>query len=121
MGLRTPLPRDGRAPGQAENLLCCDHDRPPHRARPSSEGAYPRTPDGRYFVVRGRLRQLSNPALPEEERAALVAELMAARRAVRAAGDDAAATAVCQAAGGRRQGRARRARAGLVGRRRAGL
>ena len=63
---------------------------------PSSEGAYPRTPDGRYFVVRGRLRQLSNPALPEEERAALVAELMAARRAVRAAGDDAAATAVAR-------------------------
>ena len=63
---------------------------------PSSEGAYPPTPDGRYFVVRGRLRQLSNPALLEEERAALVAELMAARRAVRAAARDAAATAVAR-------------------------
>jgi len=58
---------------------------------PSSEGAYPRTPDGRYFVVRGRLWRLSNPALAEDERAALVAELMSARRAVRAAGDDTAA------------------------------
>ena len=39
------------------------------------------TPDGRYLVVRGRLWRRSNPGLPEEERAALTRELMAARRA----------------------------------------
>ncbi len=43
---------------------------------------YPVTPDGRYFVVRGRLWRRSNPSLPEPQRAALVGELMAARRAV---------------------------------------
>jgi hypothetical protein len=40
----------------------------------------PVTPDGRYIVVRGRLWRRANPHLPEEIRAALVAELMAARR-----------------------------------------
>lgn len=44
---------------------------------------YPVTPDGRYFVVRGRLWRRSNPALSEQRRAELVAELMRARRAVR--------------------------------------
>ena len=43
---------------------------------------YPVTPDGRYFVVRGRLWRMSDPALPAEERAALTKQLMAARRAV---------------------------------------
>jgi len=71
---------------------------------PSSEGAYPPTPDGRYFVVHGRLRQLSNPALPEEERAALVAELMAARRAVRGSGRRGRGDRRGQATGRRRQG-----------------
>lgn len=42
---------------------------------------HPTTPDGRYFVVRGRLWRCSNPALPEPERAAHTRELMAARRA----------------------------------------
>lgn len=42
----------------------------------------PRTPDGRYFVVRGRLWRLSDPALSAEKREALVAELMSARRDV---------------------------------------
>ena len=42
---------------------------------------YPVTPDGRYFVVRGRLWRKTNPSLPEEERVALVADLMKARRA----------------------------------------
>lgn len=54
---------------------------------------YPVTPDGRYFVVRGRLWRRANPELPEERRAELVRDLMAARRAVRsakAAGDDSA-------------------------------
>ncbi|MGV1873675.1 hypothetical protein [Agrobacterium rosae] len=44
---------------------------------------YPDTPDGRYFVVKGRLWRRSNPALDELTRAALVKDLMAARRAVR--------------------------------------
>jgi hypothetical protein len=43
---------------------------------------YPVTPDGRYFVVRGRLWRTSNPALPPERRSALTSELMRARRAV---------------------------------------
>ena len=41
----------------------------------------PTTPDGRYFVVRGRLWRCSNPGLGVEERALLVARLMAGRRA----------------------------------------
>jgi hypothetical protein len=41
----------------------------------------PTTPDGRYFIVRGRLWRCSNPALPPEVRDELVKELMAARRA----------------------------------------
>jgi hypothetical protein len=40
------------------------------------------TPDGRYFVVRGRLWRTSNPALDAVEREQLVKELMSARRAV---------------------------------------
>ncbi len=47
--------------------------------------ACPETPDGRYFVVRGRLWRKSNPGLDEETRQQLVDELMAARRAVGAA------------------------------------
>ena len=43
---------------------------------------YPVTPDGRYFVVRGRLWRCSDPSLPEHERAALTATLMRARAAV---------------------------------------
>ena len=51
------------------------------------------TPDGRYLIVRGRLWRAANPHLDEDERKALVAELMAARRAVRHDRDDAAAVA----------------------------
>jgi hypothetical protein len=40
---------------------------------------YPVTPDGRYFVVRGRLWRCSNPALGQGQRAALTAALMRAR------------------------------------------
>ncbi len=40
---------------------------------------YPTTPDGRYFVVRGRLWRCTNPALPEEEQTALTRALMRAR------------------------------------------
>ena len=43
---------------------------------------YPVTPDGRYFVVRGRLWRRANPALSDAENQALVHRLMAARRAV---------------------------------------
>ena len=62
-------------------------------------GAHPVTPDGRYFVVRGRLWRRSDPSLPEERRAALVADLMRARRAVGAAlrGGDGAALATARA------------------------
>ena len=42
---------------------------------------YPVTPDGRYFVVRGRLWRCSNPSLAEDARAELVQALMDARRA----------------------------------------
>ncbi len=58
-----------------------------------SKRAYPTTPDGRYFVVRGRLWRASNPALESTVRERLVHELMTARRAVgvaRRAGDSAA-------------------------------
>jgi hypothetical protein len=41
---------------------------------------YPVTPDGRYFVVRGRLWRCSDPRLTAEHRAGLTCELMAARR-----------------------------------------
>ena len=44
---------------------------------------HPVTPDGRYFVVGGRLWRMSNPALSEQERAELVRKLGAARQAVR--------------------------------------
>nr|WP_026151791.1 hypothetical protein [Sphingomonas sp. TX0522] len=47
--------------------------------------APPVTPDLRYIVVRGRLWRRANPALAEDERQRLVAQLMAARRAVAAA------------------------------------
>lgn len=51
---------------------------------------YPVTPDGRYFVVRGRLWRRTDPALPEPERTRAVHALMRARAAVaraRRAGD----------------------------------
>lgn len=56
----------------------------------SSPRQYPVTPDGRYFVVDGRLWRTSNPALATEARQALVDRLMRARREVsvaRKAGD----------------------------------
>ncbi len=43
------------------------------------------TPDGRYFVVGGRLWRRTNPGLSAERRETLVRELMNARRAVKAA------------------------------------
>ncbi len=60
---------------------------------------YPVTPDGRYFVVRGRLWRRTDPTLPDDRRALLVSELMAARRAVGAArrADDPAACTLARA------------------------
>lgn len=51
------------------------------KSRPVTE--YPDTPDGRYFVVRGRLWRKSNPALSPTRHDELVKELMSARRDVR--------------------------------------
>ncbi|MCL7714982.1 disks large-associated family protein [Stenotrophomonas mori] len=42
----------------------------------------PRTPDGRYLVVRGRLWRMADPRLPDAQRQQAVRALMAARRAV---------------------------------------
>ncbi|MCW2529624.1 MAG: hypothetical protein JWM76_4484 [Pseudonocardiales bacterium] len=42
-----------------------------------------RTEDGRYIIVDGRRWRASDPGIPDQLRAQLVAELMAARRAVR--------------------------------------
>ena len=55
----------------------------------------PATPDGRYFVVRGRLWRLSNPHLDPTIRDRLVHDLMDARRSVAQAkrNDDNAALA----------------------------
>ena len=62
---------------------------PSSAARPAGPGAppmrYPTTPDGRYFVVRGRLWRCADPALDPARRAALQRELMSARRAKGAA------------------------------------
>jgi hypothetical protein len=44
---------------------------------------HPVTPDGRYFVVKGKLWRLSDPAIEPGERARLVQTLMDARRAVK--------------------------------------
>jgi hypothetical protein len=60
---------------------------------PPAPRHHPTTPDGRYFVVRGRLWRCANPTLPDDERARLVRDLMASRRAMgaaRRAGDRAA-------------------------------
>ena len=46
---------------------------------------YPTTPDGRYFIHNERLWRCTNPLLDARERSQLVKELMAARRAVKAA------------------------------------
>lgn len=66
---------------------------------PETAAAYPVTPDGHYFVVRGRLWRMSNPDLSEDERASLVSDLMAARRDVRAGLKAQDRDAVCDARG----------------------
>ncbi|QRF54490.1 hypothetical protein D4A92_23595 (plasmid) [Rhizobium rosettiformans] len=52
----------------------------PRPTEHSKGSDYPDTPDGRYFVVRGRLWRKSNPALSSSRRDVLVKELMSARR-----------------------------------------
>lgn len=44
---------------------------------------YTPTPDRRYYVIRGRLWRLSNPALDQQQHERLVAELMSAKNDVR--------------------------------------
>jgi hypothetical protein len=46
---------------------------------------HPVTPDGRYFVVRGKLWRMSDPNIDPREKSRLVKDLMAARRAVKEA------------------------------------
>ena len=46
---------------------------------------YPTTPDGRYFVVKGRLWRCTNPSLEEKTKEVLVKQLMDARRQVKQA------------------------------------
>jgi hypothetical protein len=54
---------------------------------------YPETPDGRYFVARGRLWRKTDPRLPEPERRAAIKALMQARRRVGQATTEAEARA----------------------------
>ncbi len=57
---------------------------------------YPSTPDGRYFVAKGRLWRRTNPHLDMDTRQRWVNELMDARRTIgvaKLAGDDAAVRA----------------------------
>jgi hypothetical protein len=46
---------------------------------------HPVTPDGRYFVVKGRLWRLADPRLATDAKTDLVSALMRARRAVKTA------------------------------------
>src|ERR1700753_1206071 len=77
-----------------EQALNSNSKAQPTRPRLGTERMpYPVTPDGRYFVVRGRLWRCSDPRLPAERRAELTRELMNARRdkgrAMRAGDDNA--------------------------------
>lgn len=66
----------------------------------SGKGAADRGPettaDGHYFVVNGRHWRSTDPSIPDPLRTELVAELMAARRAVGAAKGDPTATAAAR-------------------------
>ena len=61
------------------------------------------TPDGRYFVVRGRLWRKSNPLLEEQLRATLVKQLMDARRSLRGKRPDEERAAARRAVQGAKQ------------------
>lgn len=43
---------------------------------------YPRTPDGRYFVAKGKLWRCTDPSLEDSARRAFIKKLMQGRRAV---------------------------------------
>jgi hypothetical protein len=61
---------------------------------------FPITPDGRYFMIRGRLWRMSDPALDPARRETLVRDLMQARRLMgeaRKVGDRAAGAAALAA------------------------
>ena len=51
----------------------------------ASQPQHPVTPDGRYFVVRGKLCRMADPDLPLAKKSILVDELAKARSAVRSA------------------------------------
>jgi hypothetical protein len=51
----------------------------------SEQAQHPVTPDGRYFVMRGKLSRMPNPHLAAARKALLEGELMKARGAVRSA------------------------------------
>lgn len=59
---------------------------------------HPRTPDGRYFVARGRLWRRTDPQLDEAERRAAIKALMQARRGLIGNADDAELRAAVEAA-----------------------
>jgi DNA end-binding protein Ku len=76
------------AAGQKELLMPISGKKPAKDAAAKKPAAgvglkHPVTPDGRYFVVRGRLWRMANPDLDEGQRPTLVKQLMTARRAVR--------------------------------------
>ncbi len=54
---------------------------------PTSSDGVERTPDGRHIVVDGRKWRATDPTIPDNLRAELVAELMRARRLVKSRGD----------------------------------
>lgn len=58
----------------------------------------PQTPDGRYFVARGRLNRCTDPSLDDSTRRAAIKALMQARRAVMQAEADPAAMHAARAA-----------------------
>ncbi|ASM71854.1 MULTISPECIES: hypothetical protein [Roseobacteraceae] len=51
---------------------------------------HPQTPDGRYFLSRGKLWRMTDPALPDDLRRAAIKRMMRARLEVRRAEDAAA-------------------------------
>ncbi len=56
----------------------------------------PHTPDGRYFVARGRLRRCTNPALSDSARRRLIKQLVQARMAGRDGADEGAQRAAAE-------------------------
>lgn len=49
---------------------------------------HPHTPDGRYFVAKGKLCRCTNPALSDADRRRFIKQLMQARMAARSAGGE---------------------------------